>query len=101
MLILFDVLTSCNKEEELYTKEALISWTGDYAADGCGFYLTIDAKTYKPENENIIGDEFKSFDSSIKVLLKFNYLDKKVIYWCGFTGQQEMDGLKIISIEKL
>ena len=31
-------------ENQIVTKEALLIWSGDYAADGCGFSLEFDNK---------------------------------------------------------
>ena len=42
-------------------------------------------KEYKPENEDFIGDEFKTGED-ISVIVKFKYLEKKVTYVCGWTG---------------
>jgi hypothetical protein len=91
---------SCDEEEQVYTKEAILKWTGDYAVDGCGFFLKIDDKDYKPENENFISDEFKNFPN-LSVLVKFIYLERKIPYGCGLTGPHQIAGIKIISIEKI
>jgi len=73
---------SCNEAaEEVYTKEAILKWQGYYAADGCGFFVEIDNKEYKPENENFIGDEFK-ISGDISVIIKFKYSEEKITYWC-------------------
>jgi hypothetical protein len=94
------IFISCNETEEVYTKEAILKWQGYYAADGCGFFVEIDNKEYKPENEDFIGDEFQ-ISGDISVIVKFKYSEKKVTYLCGWTGQLQSDGIKIISIEKI
>jgi len=100
LLLLLFAFISCDEEEQVYTKEAVLKWQGYYAADGCGFFLEIDNKEYKPENENIINDEFKVSDSTL-VLVTFECLREKIEYWCGWSGQLQMEGIKIKSIEKL
>ena len=97
---LFIFISCSDSEEKIYTKEAVLKWQGNYASDGCGFFLEIDDKEYKPENEDFIGDEFKTGED-ISVIVKFKYLEKKVTYVCGWTGQLQTDGVKIISIEKI
>lgn len=94
------IFISCDKGEEVYTKEAILKWQGDYATDGRGYFLEIDHKEYKPENEDFLGDEFKS-DEDISVIVKFRYSEEKITYWCGWAGQLQIYGVKIISIEKI
>jgi len=93
------IFVSCNEENDVYTKVAILKWQNP-AGDGCGFFVEIDKKEYKPESENIISEEFKTSDS-IPVIVTFIYLDKKLTYWCGWSGQIQSDGIKIISIERL
>ena len=100
LLITASVFISCEDAQEIYRKEALLRWQGDYAADGCGFFLEIDDKDYKPDNENFIGDEYKIFDTT-NVIAEFKYTENKVIYYCGFAGRQETEGINIISIKRI
>lgn len=96
---------SCETEEEflsndkIYLKQAILNWEGDYSYDGCGFFIEFDNKTYKPENEKIIGKEFKSNEQML-VLMEFKFLDEPVSYVCGdFYRTKQIDGIKIISIK--
>ncbi|MHC2993529.1 hypothetical protein OB13_18830 [Pontibacter sp. HJ8] len=54
---------SCDKEEavvpEMQEAVATLYWTGDYAADGCGFRILLNEQLYKPENESAIAASFK------------------------------------------
>jgi hypothetical protein len=100
LLLAASVFISCEDEKEIYRKEALLRWQGDYAADGCGFFLEIDNKNYKPDNEKTIGDEFKNFDIT-NVIVEFKYTENKVVYYCGFVGKQEEEGINIISIKRI
>jgi hypothetical protein len=100
LLLSLIVFFSCDEEEQVFTKEAILKWQGDYAVDGCGFFLEINKKEYKPENEDFLGDEFKTGED-ISVIVKFKYSEKKITYACGWMDQLRTDGIKIISIEKI
>jgi len=101
LLISLFIFISCNEtEKEVYTKEAILKWQGDYAVDGCGFFIEIDNEEYKPENEDFIGDEFK-MSGNIPVIVKFKYTGEKVTYYCSRVSPLEADGIKLISIEKI
>lgn len=90
-----DVLSTTGK----ITTTATIIWQGEYAVDGCGFFVRINQKEYKPKNESMIGDEFKTPEpQEAEVTLRF--LSEKVEYYCGFAGKQVADGVEIISIQK-
>ena len=106
ILVLLIILFGCttDKTEVFSTKgkittTALVVWQGDYASDGCGFFVIINQKEYKPKNETVIGDEFKSSEP-VEVEVTFRFLAEKVEYYCGFAGIREMDGIEIISIRK-
>ncbi len=94
-LLMFN-FTSCNKDK---TSNATISWHGEYEVDGCGFFITLDNHEYKPENESIIGDEFKNGSQS--VIIEYKITNKIVESACGDLPEStKTDGIKIISIEK-
>ena len=108
IMILAGIVTfclSCEENEDallnggIYLKRATLRWKGDYSYDGCGFFIDIDGKTYKPENEEIIGNEFRVHEP-ISVILKFKILQQKVKYLCGdFYKTKEIEGIKIFSIQ--
>ncbi len=87
------------KDTNVQTKEAILSWEGEYAADGCGFFIEIDNKKYKPENEDVINNQFKTTEN-IKVKIRFKYLNRPIKYNCGLSSH-ETDGIKVLSIEKI
>lgn len=64
------------------TSEVTLSWTGPYAADGCGFIITIGSTKFKPENESIIPDSFKNY-GDYKVIMTYTNLQKQLAYSCG------------------
>ena len=100
LLLPLFIFISCDEGEKVYTKEATLKWTGDYAVDGCGFFLEIGKKEYKPENEDFIVAEFKVYEP-VSVIVKFSYLEKKISYGCGLSGSIQIDGVKIITIERI
>jgi len=98
LFLFFISFISCNDDEQIQTKEAKLEWQGEYAVDGCGFFVEIDGKKYKPENENIIGNELKTSDQLL-VLIKFEYLNREIEYHCGLQ-LHKIEAIKIISIVK-
>jgi hypothetical protein len=88
-------------ESEIKTEEALVSWKGDFAADGCGYWIHIDLTRYKVDNETIIGDEFKS-DSLMKAVVKYEYIGIRNQYPCGMSPSTErIQFIHLHSIEKV
>ena len=81
-------IISIQRSKSVMTSEALLNWTGDYAADGCGFFITIDGKKYKPENEDIIDDSFERFSSSkIEVVIEYKLLNTEIARYCGDVSE--------------
>lgn len=80
------------------TATATLLWTGEVAADGCGFEILIDGKKYLPANEEAIADTYKSSDST-QVQLEFERLQEQIDRRCGMLPQPRiMDAVRIISI---
>ena len=102
LIVLVGFLFSCNKNssnEEYGKKEAILIWTGDYAVDGCGFFLQINNHKYKPENESIIDNSFKT--GSTLVIAEYQILNKQISSACGDLPYATLtDGIRIISITK-
>ena len=91
---------SCKKDNETIKDNGVLSWTGDYAVDGCGFFITINDHEYKPENESIIDDSYK-IGGDINVLIEYQILNRQIENICGdMPNATFTDGIKIISIEK-
>ena len=85
-------------KENTYIKDASVRWKGEYAVDGGGFFVEIDNKTYKAENEEIIGEEFKT-DRPVPALIEFKLLNKKIEYFCDdMPYKNKIEGIKIFSI---
>jgi hypothetical protein len=103
LILLIIPLFSCNdsnNDNSNLTSTATVQWTGDYAVDGCGFFVIIDGHKYKPENESIIDSSFSaSFEST--VIVEYELLNKKIGSSCGDLPYPTLtDGIKIISIKK-
>ncbi|NDK56656.1 hypothetical protein [Pontibacter fetidus] len=91
-----------NPENQAITKEAQLEWSGEYMVDGCGFKLTIDGKDYKPEDEAVIGDEFKQEETTIPVKVTYIETGEMIDRRCGLSTQdRSMPGIRITYIEKL
>jgi hypothetical protein len=107
IIILFSLFVySCNDDSVFpdgttrITKRAIIEWRGEYAADGCGFFIIIDSLRYKPDNEYIIGDEYKTSSSTV-VLLRYADYHNKLDYYCGDSPSAfTMRSINIIWIKR-
>ena len=115
LLFIVTIISSACEEYELFKPKsqpidsvkvdstALLTWTGDYFKDGCGFFITIDGQEYKPENEDFIDDSFKGADSpfEIPVIIEYKLLDKRADSYCEKireTGSLPM--IELISIQR-
>lgn len=99
-ILLIVLWIGCSKKQpEPPYDVATITYTGAYAADGCGFWITIDEKRYKPNNESAIPDSFKT-SSSHTITLHYHLEQVLEEYQCGFTAPQEdVPTLEVVSIE--
>lgn len=74
LLLVVTIISSACEEYELFKPKsqpidsvkvdstALLTWTGEYFIDGCGFFVTIGGQKYRPENEDFINDSFKDVE---------------------------------------
>ena len=93
-----DSPTSSNK---IFKNKAVLKWMGDYAVDGCGFFVIINGHKYKPENESAIDDSFKT-DHDIDILIEYKILNKKIDIWCSYLPEvTSIDGIEVISINRI
>jgi hypothetical protein len=84
------------------TSMATVTWEGAYEVDGCGFFIHIDNKEYKPVDEGILSDEFKNSRDPIEVKIEYINLNKKQSYYCGdLPYTLYFDVIEILTIEKL
>ena len=91
--------TKTGQENE--TAQATLLWTGEIAADGCGFEVMIDGKKYLPANEDAIDEAFKNSDST-QVQLEFVRLQEKIDRRCGMLPQPRvMNAVRVISVTPL
>lgn len=88
---------SCTSNQETHTAEARLRFTGLLAADGCGYFLDIDGKEYKPSNEEVIPASFQDQESST-IEVTYQILDEAVEYSCGMMPTQYQANLKILEI---
>ena len=95
-------IISIQRSETVITSEAVLTWTGEYEVDGCGFLITIDSTTYKPHNEAIIDNSFKqSASSGVDVIIEYKPLDIEIAYYCGDVPEPKiLAPIQIFSLEK-
>jgi len=80
---------------------ATLFWTGEIAADGCGFEVEMNGKRFLPENEDAIPESFKQQDSS-RVQLTYVPLADPIDRRCGMLPQPRiMPAIRILSVEAL
>lgn len=102
------LIASCQqgaRQEELtelnQSTAATLYWTGEIAADGCGFEVEIAGKRYLPENEEAIPHKYKAQDSS-DVRLTYRVLPDPIDRRCGMLPQPRvMPAVRILSVEAL
>ena len=93
------IINSCDEGNEVsYARNAKLIWTGDYEVDGCGFFVEIDSIKYKPENEEIIPPDFKSYDT-LTVTLQYLDLHHEIETYCFSPTPIMEKAIEIISID--
>ncbi|MCX2740810.1 hypothetical protein [Pontibacter anaerobius] len=106
LVLLIFVFASCQnsttpQEEGNQTTTATLHWTGEIAADGCGFEIEIDGERYLPENEAAIPDRYKERDSS-HVQLTYKALPEPIDRRCGMLPQPRiMPAIQVLQVEAL
>lgn len=93
-------LMACGNENTTHTTEATLRWTGPVAADGCGFFLDIEGQEYKPANEEVIPDAFKS-EGAQPVQLTYQELEEPVVYTCGMLPSRYSSTIRILEVRPL
>ena len=96
-------LTSCQngatQDDTRLTTTATLLWTGEIAADGCGFEVVINGKNYLPENEDAIPVKYKENDST-QVQLTYIPLQEPIDRRCGMLPQPRvMDAIRVVSVK--
>lgn len=90
----------CSKKNPLESQtQAIITFTGDYAVDGCGYWISIDEIQYKPTNEEVIPESFKT---SSPDTIQLTYIEEtsQKDFQCGLDPTtREVEKLKIVEIE--
>ena len=101
LCLLMLVLGACQEDNaEIQSKtEALLVWTGEPAADGCGYFIEMNDREYKPENETIIPEIFKN-ESSTVVIITYSRLNERTKYNCGMATDLLVNGIRLSSIRK-
>ena len=103
LLLLAGSLSSCEtKEEGCYTTETvdgIIKWSGDYAVDGCGYFLMVGEKEFKPTNETAIPDTYKAGGwEGTQVEVRILNYQKQISAGCQLPYQT--NAAKILEIRK-
>jgi hypothetical protein len=95
------LLFSCgNDKGNILTSNAVIVWRGEYEVDGCGFFVEINNSEFKPINEDVIDDMYKSTGKT-DVIIKYELCNQRVEKYCGDSPHPLLfDEIRIISIKK-
>lgn len=99
------LFTACQSVEQQESGQpsttATLHWTGEIAADGCGFEVEIDGKRYLPENEDAIPAKYKEREST-QVQLEYESLAEPIDRRCGMLPQPRvMDAIRVISVTEV
>ena len=102
LILIFATCFSCKKGDDIYVKKATLVWQGNYAVDGCGFFIKTGFKMYKPKNESIIDKSYESING-IRVDVQYKLLDENIEFYCGMstTPMKNVGEIEIISIKKI
>lgn len=80
---------------------ATLYWTGEIAADGCGFEIEIDGERYLPQDEAAIPATYKNREST-QVKLRYEPLPEPIDRRCGMLPQPRvMPAVKVLSVEEV
>lgn len=98
--LLLTMWVGCSKKNEPALWEtATIEFTGDYAVDGCGFWISIDKTEYKPTNEEVIPDRFKTL-APTTITFSYELTADISDYQCGLDPtKRTVKTLRIMDIE--
>lgn len=92
--------TSPTENESMKTT-ATLHWSGEIAADGCGFEVEIDGKRYLPKNEDAIPAAFKDSETS-EVELEYEALPESIDRRCGMLPEPRiMPAIHVIKVEAI
>ena len=81
---------------------ATLIWTGEYEADGCGFFVDIDSVRYKPQNEDFIDDRFqRSAYPAEQIVITYKELSIEKAFYCDHMPEaQSYPWIEILSLDK-
>ena len=97
---LIGIAASCQKDDvSPITSNANLEWRGDYEADGCGFFVVVGNVEYKPENESIIEDSFKTSED-VEVIVEYKKSGKQIRSFCQWGVPQDNEGIRIVSLKR-
>ena len=91
---------SSNTEQPIIYATATLRWTGPLAADGCGFFVDIEGKEYKPSNEEVIPESFMDSDSS-QVQIQYRVLKEPIEYSCGMLPVRYFSSIELLEVTNL
>lgn len=95
--LLLCLVFACSRGTSAQTTQATLRFTGLLAADGCGYFLDIDGKEYKPINEEAIPEGLQEQDS-VAVELTYELVSPPQDYSCGMLPSHYEANLKIVEI---
>ncbi|MFZ1255017.1 MAG: hypothetical protein WAR77_01630 [Saprospiraceae bacterium] len=96
------IFLSCDaKEDCLHDLKAVVKirWTGDYAVDGCGYFIDIQNIGYKPINEDYIKNTYSILQDTIVHMRYFDLKNSKLVM-CGFVQAKIYPTLEVLDIYK-
>ncbi|RIJ34246.1 hypothetical protein [Pontibacter oryzae] len=90
-----------NEANENMKTKATLHWSGEIAADGCGFEVEIEGKRYLPENEDAIPAAFKASETS-EIQLEYEALPEPIDRRCGMLPEPRvMPAIHVIKVEAI
>lgn len=104
-ILVSGIITACandidlpeNPSDEVITASVELQYTGSIAVDGCEFFVKYNDKVYKPLNEEVISDDFRSGNRVVE--MQFELQEQTIDYQCGLNPKPTTyPALRIISM---
>jgi hypothetical protein len=81
--------------------DASLYWSGEYSDSGCGFLIIARGQEYKPENEFLIHEKYKTA-GSVSVYIEYIDLNKTMPFQCQYVSQaNEIEMIEIVVMKEM
>ncbi len=75
-----------------------VIWQGDFAVDGCGFFVKVDSISYRPVNPAFLDSALINPPFDTIVTMRYLNLRRTITSSCGEGGPFEINALEVLDI---